>query len=44
MIFLLPSVMIFVNRGFEISRLTKKKARISGKSQLFSENFAQRFK
>ena len=44
MILLLRSVMIFLNTGFQISRLIKKKARNSGKSQLFAENFAQRFK
>ena len=36
--FLIRSVMIFVNTAFEISRLTEKKAGISGKSQLFPEN------
>ena len=44
MIFLLLSVMIFLNAGFEINRLMKKKVRNSVKSQLFAEDFAQRLK
>ena len=44
MIFLIRSVMIFVNTAFEISRLTKKKAGISVVTIVSRELFVQRFK
>ena len=43
-IFLIRSVMIFLNTGVCISRPIKEKAWNSNKSQLFAENFAYRFK
>ena len=36
---ILTSVMIFLNTGFQISSLIKKKSRNSGKSQLFAQRF-----